>query len=305
MPSPYPASPSNRTFIFIKDEITTTTTTTTEGPEAKTSMNDFLNDEEAFPSEHVPPSSHLLFFQSDLHNPNPEQHRPPPRLNATDFDMGNNVTEDVYHNNTTVDDNYEPSFLLRNCSYVHNDVFCDCDLLTRRFLCYNIQSVADIREAFNYLLNVTHLIYWQQLEVHCIEPYASDEPAEVGSNFGKSFHISYEMFTDGPRFETIIFLGDCSKPKHYDNLIAVDRDVQSIIMVKNMLRMATSCSLLQPKFERLNQLVLRDCLVAGDMISSTFSTRCLGKVANVLVLGRCLIFWYLQVNTAPETSHCS
>lgn len=86
------------------------------------------------------------------------------------------------------------------------------------------------------------------------------------------------MFTEGaPRFESVLFVGDCSKPKHYDNLVAVDREVAKLTMLKNHLRMATSCSLLQPKFERLTELTIVDCVVAGDMISSTFSTRCLGN----------------------------
>ncbi|KAH9419794.1 Leucine Rich Repeat [Dermatophagoides pteronyssinus] len=177
--------------------------------------------------------------------------------------------------------------LLKNCSYVDNDLFCDCDLLSRTFICYNVQSVDQIRRAFDHLLNSTRSIYWNRLEIHCIEPYSNDDPTATSSdNSGttkqstippnKSFHISYELFTDGPRFDSILFVGDCSKPRHYDNLIAVDRDVQQIIMHRNMLRMSTSCSLFQPKFERLNELILKDCLVAGDMISSTFSTRCLG-----------------------------
>ena len=181
--------------------------------------------------------------------------------------------------------------LLKNCSFVDNDLFCDCDLLSRTFICYNVQSVDQIRRAFDHLLNATRSIYWNRLEIHCIEPYSNDDPttatgSDNSSGGGttkqstippnKSFHISYELFTDGPRFDSILFVGDCSKPRHYDNLIAVDRDVQQIIMHRNMLRISTSCSLFQPKFERLTELILKDCLVAGDMISSTFSTRCLG-----------------------------
>ncbi|OTF73949.1 Leucine rich repeat containing protein [Euroglyphus maynei] len=174
--------------------------------------------------------------------------------------------------------------LLKNCSYIDNDLFCDCDLLSRTFICYNVQSVDQIRRSFDHLLNATRSIYWNRLEIHCVEPYSNDDPSTGDSSTtkqstippNKSFHISYELFTDGPRFESILFVGDCSKPRHYDNLIAVDRDVQQIIMHRNMLRMSTSCSLFQPKFERLNELILKDCLVAGDMISSTFSTRCLG-----------------------------
>ena len=187
----------------------------------------------------------------------------------------------------------------RNCSYNpknqnnnDNDVFCDCDLLNRRYSCYNIQSVEHIRGAYEHLLNTTRLVYWSSLEVHCIEPIPltkttmiNDEGEEKGQSIvPQSFHITHEMFSsEGPRFESILFVGDCSKPKHYDNLITVDREVQKIIMIKNMLRMATSCSLLQPKFERLTELILNDCVVAGDMISSTFSTRCLGLISFFLI----------------------
>lgn len=209
------------------------------------------NDEEALPSEDAAVASHLI-------------------NGHTLFQMESNNTTAAF---------YPQSSLQQNCSYVYNDVFCDCDLLVRRFACYNVQSVNDIRIAFDHLLNVTRLIYWSQLEVHCIEPFVSDEPAD-GKQLepvNQSFHISYEIFTEGPRFESVIFIGDCSKPKHYDNLIAVDRDVHKIVMMRNLLRMATSCSLLQPKFEQMHELILKDCLLAGDMISSTFSTRCLGK----------------------------
>ncbi len=173
--------------------------------------------------------------------------------------------------------NHQPKLPL-NCSYRHNDVFCDCDPEGRRFSCYSVASVEDVRRAFDHLLNSTRLVYWAILEVHCSDPLSSDEPIDKNTPIAKSFHISYEMFTEGaPRFESVLFVGDCSKPKHYDNLVAVDREVAKLTMLKNHLRMATSCSLLQPKFERLTELTIVDCVVAGDMISSTFSTRCLGN----------------------------
>lgn len=206
-------------------------------------------------------------------------------LPAEDAAVSHLIDRHLFHfsdwsaSNGNYSDNMD-RLLLKNCSYVYNDTFCDCDPISRRFACYNIQTVDDIRQAFDHLLNVTRLIYWNVLEIHCIEPFSNDEPTDSKQSTmppNRSFHISYEMFTEGPRFESILFVGDCSKPKHYDNLITVDRDVQRIAMHRNMLRMSTSCSLLQPKFERLDELILKNCLVAGDMISSTFSTRCLGK----------------------------
>lgn len=224
---------------------------------SRTALAEAANDEEALPSEDAAAvaTSHLV-HRHDL------------------FHLHERDSNHTWVNATGL------GSMLRNCSYVHHDVFCDCDLLLRRFACYNVQSVEDVRRAFDHLLNVTRLIYWNQLEVHCVEPYASDEPVDSKSATAspeRSFHISHELFTEGPRFEAVVFVGDCSKPKHYDNLITVDRDVQRIVMLRNMLRMATSCSLLQPKFERLTELVLQDGLLAGDMISATFSTRCLGR----------------------------
>jgi len=155
----------------------------------------------------------------------------------------------------------------KNCSFVDEEVFCDCNENDGEFKCYNIESAEDLIFAFNYLLNTTKKYYWSLLEVNCIEPFVTSL---------KSFHITSNIFTNGPKFEQIIFIGDCSKPKHYDNLIAIDKDVEKIVMTRNTLRMATSCSLFQTKLEKLLELVISDSLVAGDMISATFSTRCLG-----------------------------
>src|SRR5690625_5242875 len=83
------------------------------------------NDEEALPSEDAAAASHLV--DRHLHS-----HLHPSAANLT-----------------------AGSSLLRNCSYVYNEVFCDCDLVLRRFACYNIQSVDDIRRAFDHLLNAT------------------------------------------------------------------------------------------------------------------------------------------------------
>ncbi|KPM02559.1 Leucine rich repeat containing protein 5 [Sarcoptes scabiei] len=189
------------------------------------------------------------------------------------------------HNNGSESIDFETVY---NCSYVQDDVFCDCDLHARKLICYNIQTVDDIRQAFDHVLARTRRIYWNRLEIHCIEPFVKDDEQSSSQEQSSSkststvppnnsFHISSVIFTEGPRFESVVFVGDCSKPRHYDNLIAVDRDVQQIVIHRNMLRISTSCSLLQPKFERLQELILKDCLVAGDMISSTFSTRCLGQ----------------------------
>ena len=243
------------------------TTGISEIPRSNASQDETTaNDEEASPSEDSAAAASHFIDRHLFH------------LFSNDPPSPKSINLSVELNNSSLV--YLQSPLQRNCSYVFNDVFCDCDLLVRRFSCYNIQSVNDIRSAFDHLLNATRLIYWTQLEVHCIEPYVNDEPSDSkqDTQLNQSFHISHEMFTGGPRFESVVLVGDCSKPKHYDNLIAIDRDVQQIVMLKNMLRMATSCSLLQPKFEQLRELVLRDCLMAGDMISSTFSTRCLGMI---------------------------
>ncbi|KAJ6218288.1 hypothetical protein RDWZM_009445 [Blomia tropicalis] len=207
------------------------------------------NDEEVNMSEldgHNTSPVHIVDRQSWLMFPS---HQPslPPNVSAN---LSSNLNHDLQFQ--------------QNCSYSFDEVFCDCDPIIRRFSCYNIQNVEDVRRAFSHLLNATRMVYWSQLEVHCVEPLANDEPADKNVTPQKSFHVSYEMFTEGPKFESILFVGDCSKPKHYDNLITVDREVQKIIMIKNMLRMATSCSLLQPKFERLTELIIKDCIVAGQ-----------------------------------------
>lgn len=269
-------SPSSlpSTLIFIKSDLKNGIESTgghsnhsSSSSSGRTEYSEAANDEEALPPED---SSHSFMFPLDSY--------PGESAGASSWNDSK-----IFPSTFPLDESSSMSGSLgKNCSYINADVFCSCNLLARRYSCYNIQSVADIRLAFEHLLNTTRLIYWFQLEIHCIEPYSSDQPTIDSKQLftaapNRSFHISYEMFNEGPKFESIIFDGDCSKPKHYDNLIMVDRDVQRLVMVRNMLRMATSCSLLQPKFERLQELTLKDCVVAGDMISSTFSTRCLGK----------------------------
>ena len=162
----------------------------------------------------------------------------------------------------------------RNCSYVYEEVFCECNYNNEEFKCYNIEASEDLIFAFNHLLNVTKKYYWTLLEVNCINPYDS---------VTKTFHINADIFTNGPKFEKILFIGDCSKAKHYDNLLAVDRDIERIVMTRNTLRMATTCNLFQTKLEKLQELTISDSLMAGDMISATFSTKCLGlKIINLL-----------------------
>ncbi|CAG2104438.1 unnamed protein product [Medioppia subpectinata] len=155
-----------------------------------------------------------------------------------------------------------------NCSYFYEEVVCDCDETALELKCYNIEASDDLIFAFNHVLNVTKNYYWTLLEVHCINPFDS---------VTKTYHISADIFTNGPKFERIVFVGDCSKAKHYDNLLATDRDTESVFMTKNTVRMATTCNLFQTKLERLQELTITDSLMAGDMISATFSTKCLGQ----------------------------
>lgn len=262
---------SSFTYVFTLTIITQLTEQklTNSSLVQKTMPELTANDEEVNMSEldgHNTSPVHIVDRQSWLMFPS---HQPslPPNVSAN---LSSNLNHDLQFQ--------------QNCSYSFDEVFCDCDPIIRRFSCYNIQNVEDVRRAFSHLLNATRMVYWSQLEVHCVEPLANDEPADKNVTPQKSFHVSYEMFTEGPKFESILFVGDCSKPKHYDNLITVDREVQKIIMIKNMLRMATSCSLLQPKFERLTELIIKDCIVAGDMISSTFSTRCLGNMMCLTIM---------------------
>ena len=178
-----------------------------------------------------------------------------------------NVTQ---HNNSSSNDeeiNIITNPKSKNCSYVYEEVFCDCNYSEQEFRCYNVEASEDLVFAFNHLLNVTKRYYWTLLEVNCINPY---------DTVTKTYHISADVFTNGPKFEKIVFIGDCSKPKHYDNLLSVDRDRETIVMMHNSVRMATSCSLFQTKLERLQELIITDSLMTGDMISSTFSTKCLG-----------------------------
>ena len=169
----------------------------------------------------------------------------------------------------------------RNCSYVYEEVFCECNYNREEFKCYNVEASEDMIFAFNHLLNVTKKYYWTLLEVNCINPYDS---------VTKTFHISADIFTNGPKFEKTIFIGDCSKAKHYDNLLATDRDIERVVMTKNTLRMATSCNFFQTKLERLQELTISDSLMAGDMISGTFSTKCLGLTLNQFFLSFNLFF---------------
>ncbi|XP_054155661.1 leucine-rich alpha-2-glycoprotein-like [Oppia nitens] len=161
------------------------------------------------------------------------------------------------------------SIISTNCSYSFEDVYCDCDPGAQQLNCYNIESAEDLLFAFNHLLNTTGRYYWLELTVHCIQPF---------DTLTKTFHLTPDIFTNGPKFQRLNFLGDCSKPKHYDNLLAqVDRDVDRLLMTGNSLRITTTCSLFQIKFERLGELVIKESLMAGDMISATFSTKCLGQ----------------------------
>ena len=157
--------------------------------------------------------------------------------------------------------NYHGSFSSpqNNCSFHEDDIYCDCDYSIGEFKCFNIESSQDIRFALDYLLNLTSKYYWSQLEINCIEPYSK------GSSYTSlnSFHIETDLFISGPKFNSIKFIGDCSKPKHYDNLLHVEKDLESIFMAKNSLRMTTTCSLLQPKLERLFELTIIDSLFAG------------------------------------------
>src|ERR1700742_3983123 len=69
----------------------------------------------------------------------------------------------------------------RNCSYVYEDVFCDCDQDNYELKCYNVEASEDLIFAFNYVLNVTKIYYWTLLEVQCINPFDS---------VTKTFHIT-------------------------------------------------------------------------------------------------------------------
>lgn len=160
------------------------------------------------------------------------------------------------------------SHINNNCSYSFEEVFCECDKHREMFKCFNIESSEDIIIAMSHLMNVTNRYYWNQLEVNCIEPFDRSP---------KNFHINSEIFLQGPKFRHVIFNGDCSKPNHYDNLVSVDRDVEKLVIRGNTLRFATTCSVFQVKLERLYTLHIVDSVLAGNMISGTFSTRCLGQ----------------------------
>lgn len=123
-----------------------------------------------------------------------------------------------------------------NCSYSDDEVFCECDKHRETYKCFNIESSEDILFAISHLMNVTNRYYWHQLEINCVEPFVSSP---------KNFHITSEIFLQGPKFRHVIFNGDCSKPNHYDNLGSVDRDVEKLVIRGNALRLATTCSLFQ------------------------------------------------------------